>query len=292
LILFDNFGCEPGPETVLHGGLTIVDCHCHIIDPVRYPFAATGGYRPRPHEVGTRESFAAELDSHGVKCALLVQPSCYGIDNGAALDALAWQPQRFKMIGVVPPDSSELELDMLKARGVVGVRFNLQFDPHALIVADRSGLLARLQEQEYFVQVHGLEHDWTGAISVLRKANSRVIIDHMGLERTAGGLDQKGFQAVLRLAEDTDAVVKLSGFLRSSGDGPPFADLDRFAVAILERFGVTRCVWGSDWPFLGASKRPHYAQLLAPLARWLSNRSDCRAVLWDNAQRLFGFERQ
>lgn len=273
-------------------GLRIVDCHCHIIDPVRYPFAATGGYRPRAHEVGTRESLAVQLDSYGATCALLVQPSCYGIDNGAALDALAWRPERFRMISVVPPDISERELEMLKARGVVGVRFNLQFDPGALLVADRSGLLARLQEQEYFVQVHGLEHDWPGAISVLQNSGSRVIIDHMGLERAAGGLEQKGFQAVLRLAEDTHAVVKLSGFLRSSGDGPPFEDLDPFAVAILERFGAARCVWGSDWPFLGASRRPNYAQLLAPLVRWLSHRSDCKAVLWDNAQRLFGFERQ
>ena len=268
----------------------IADCHCHIIDPMRHPFASTGGYRPRPDEVGTRETLAAQLDSYGVGCALLVQPSCYGTDNGAALDALAWQRGRFRMIGVVKPDTSGRELEILKARGVVGVRFNLPYDPQALIVAEKSSLLARLKEQEYFVQVHGHDDDWIGAVPVLRRAGVKVIVDHMGLERAEDGFDRKGFQAVLRLGQDTDAVVKLSGFSRASRTGPPFEDLDRFAVSTLEHFGVTRCIWGSDWPFLGASKRPEYAELLAPLARWLFDPSDYKAVLWDNAQRLFGFQ--
>jgi predicted TIM-barrel fold metal-dependent hydrolase len=270
----------------------IADCHCHIIDPARHPFASAGGYRPRPDEIGTRETFVAQLDSCGVSCALLVQPSCYGTDNGAALDTLAWQPRRFRMIGVIKPDASGRELEMLKAQGVIGVRFNLPYDPNALVVAEKSSFLARLKEQEYFVQVHGRDDDWTEAVPVLRRAGVKVMVDHMGLEGAEGGFDQKGFQAVLRLGQDTEAVVKLSGFFRSSRDGPPFEDLDRFAAAVLEHFGVTRCIWGSDWPFLGASKRPHYADLLAPLARWLSDPSDCNAVLWDNAQRLFGFERE
>lgn len=270
----------------------IIDCHSHIIDPVRYPFASNGGYRPRSDEIGTRELFVAQLDACGVDCALLVQPSCYDADNRAALDALTWRPRRFRIIGVVHPNSSERELEELKAQGLVGVRFNLQFDPDALIVAERSFLLARLRDQGYFVQVHGREDDWIRAVSVLRKANSKVIIDHMGLERADGGVDQKGFQAVLGLGQDTDAVIKLSGFFRSSRGGPPFEDLDPFTNAILKNFGVARCVWGSDWPFLGISPPPAYKDTLAALTRWFLDPSACRTVLWDNPRRLFGFGKE
>jgi predicted TIM-barrel fold metal-dependent hydrolase len=126
----------------------------------------------------------------------------------------------------------------------------------------------------------------------LRKANSKVIIDHMGLERADGGLDQKGFQAVLGLGQDTDAVIKLSGFFRSSRRGFPFEDLDPFTNAILKNFGVARCVWGSDWPFLGISPPPAYNEILAALTRWLSDPSAFRAVLWDNPQRFFGFGKE
>jgi predicted TIM-barrel fold metal-dependent hydrolase len=268
---------------------TTIDCHCHIIDPARFAFAPAGGYRLRPDETGTRESFLAELDRCGVASALLVQPSCYGTDNRPALDAVAWQSSRFKLIAVVPPDISAGELAALKAQGVVGVRFNLQFDPGALVVAEKMSLLARLEEQGYFVQVHGRDEDWAGAVSILRKSGLKVIIDHLGLERADEGMNQEGFQAMLGLGQDGDAVIKLSGFFRSSRRGPPYEDIDPFADAIVKNFGVARCVWGSDWPFLGVSPRPSYEATLAPLARWLSAPSDLKHVLWDNPRRLFGF---
>jgi predicted TIM-barrel fold metal-dependent hydrolase len=123
----------------------------------------------------------------------------------------------------------------------------------------------------------------------LRKAKLKVIIDHMGLERAESGLDQKGFQAVMGLSQDSDAIIKLSAFVRSSRDTRLFEDLDQFVAIVLKHFGVARCVWGSDWPFLGAFPRPNYVEMLAPLARWIPDQSDYRAILWNNPQRLFGF---
>ena len=96
----------------------------------------------------------------------------------------------------------------------------------------------------------------------------------------------------LGLGQDGDAVIKLSGFFRSSRRGPPYEDIDPFADAIVKNFGVARCVWGSDWPFLGVSPRPSYEATLAPLARWLSAPSDLKPVLWDNPRRLFGFAKE
>ena len=46
------------------------------------------GYTPRPDETGTREALASLLDAHGVAHALLVQPSGYGFDNSAMLEAM------------------------------------------------------------------------------------------------------------------------------------------------------------------------------------------------------------
>jgi predicted TIM-barrel fold metal-dependent hydrolase len=65
----------------------IVDTHAHIIDPIRFPFADGPGYKPTPEEAGTSEDFCAVLDTHHVAHALLVQPSGYGYDNSAMLDA-------------------------------------------------------------------------------------------------------------------------------------------------------------------------------------------------------------
>jgi predicted TIM-barrel fold metal-dependent hydrolase len=111
----------------------------------------------------------------------------------------------------------------------------------------------------------------------------------MGLAGIEGGLQQEGFQSVLALGRDMNAVVKLSAPYRMSRRAPVFDDLDPFVEAVLQSFGVARCIWGSDWPFLNTSRRPAYEQVLAPLARWLPNEDDRRAVLWDNPRRLFGF---
>jgi predicted TIM-barrel fold metal-dependent hydrolase len=266
-----------------------IDCHNHIIDPARFPFAPRGGYRPRADETGTREAFVSVLDKHRMGHALLVQPSCYGTDNRAVLDAIAWQPHRFKAIGVLDVTTSENELEALGAQGLVGVRFNLPYDPQALARPDAAAFLARLKAQGWFVQVHAQDAHWVDAAPVLRRSGANILIDHMGLEGVESGLRQRGFEAVLALGRDTNAVVKLSAPFRASRRAPSFDDLDPFVEALLRSFGVARCIWGSDWPFLNCTRRPLYDEVLAPLARWLPDEGDRRAVLFDNPRRLFGF---
>jgi len=55
-----------------------IETHAHIIDPARFPFEPGPGYRLGPHEIGTVKEYCAVLDTHGVRHALLVQPSGYG----------------------------------------------------------------------------------------------------------------------------------------------------------------------------------------------------------------------
>ena len=266
-----------------------IDCHNHIIDPARFPFAPAGGYRPRADESGTREDFACVLDNHRMRHALLVQPSCYGTDNRAILDAIAWQPHRFKAIGVLDVTTSEHEFEALRAQGFVGVRFNLPYDPQGLVRPGAATFLARLKAVNWFIQVHGYDAHWADAAPVLRRSGINLLIDHMGLEGVEGGLQQRGFAAVQALGRDTNAVVKLSAPFRSSRRAPVFDDLDPFVEALLRSFGVGRCIWGSDWPFLNCTRRPLYEEVLTPLARWLPDEGDRRAVLFDNPRRLFGF---
>lgn len=266
-----------------------IDCHAHIIDPARFAFADRGGYRPRLDERGPREEFATVLDAHGMRHALLVQPSCYGTDNRAILDAIQWLPGRFKAIAVLDPGTPELELEALGGRGVVGVRFNLPFDPDVLFRPTAAPFLARVKSLGWYVQVHGYDAHWVAAAPLLRRSGVNILIDHMGLQGVDGGIGQKGFEAVLELGREAGAVVKLSAPYRSSKRPPHYDDLDPFVAAILRAFGVERCVWGSDWPFLDTTRPPGYAEVLAPLARWLADARDRRTVLWGNPVRLFDF---
>ena len=56
---------------------------------------------------------------------MLVQPSVYGTDNTALLDALSRQRQGLRGVAVVDPGLSLEDIRALDAAGIRGVRFNL-----------------------------------------------------------------------------------------------------------------------------------------------------------------------
>lgn len=66
-----------------------VDCHVHVFDPARFPFAGDASYRPIPSECGTAVDLAATLDAAGIARVVLVNPtSGYCVDNRCMLDGL------------------------------------------------------------------------------------------------------------------------------------------------------------------------------------------------------------
>ena len=268
----------------------IADCHAHIIDPLRFPFTGTHGYKPRPGEHGTREEYCAALDKHRVTRGVLVQLSGYGADNGAILDAVKAYLGRFKAIAVIDPLADDEALESLGTAGVVGVRFNLvSYDADALARPDAPRLLERLKALGWFAQVFASDTQWPAAAKVLKASGVRVLVDHFGVGDPAAGLKQKGFQAVLDLGHEAEATVKLSSPFRVARMLSGFETLDPFVEALLGAFGVEGCLWGSDWPFINVPQRPAYADVMAPLSRWFPDPGDQERVLVHNPQRLFGF---
>jgi predicted TIM-barrel fold metal-dependent hydrolase len=267
-----------------------VDCHAHIIDPQRFPFPPGRGYKPRADESGTREQFCDTLDRHGIRHGVLIQVSGYGTNNGAILDAVRAYPGRFKAIVQIDPKASDRDLEALAGAGAVGVRFNLvNYVPDALAAPDARALLARLRALGWFAQIYADDVQWPQAAAVLRQSGIRVLIDHFGVRAIESGVDRPGFRSVLALGREGNAVVKLSSLFRVSKKLLGFEDLDPFVEALIDAFGVERCIWGSDWPFINVPRRPVYANLMTPLARWFPDANDRARVLALNPQRLFGF---
>jgi predicted TIM-barrel fold metal-dependent hydrolase len=268
----------------------VIDCHAHIIDTARFPLADGPGYKPRPNENGPKETYCGVLDGHGAPHALLVQPSGYGIDNAAMLDAIASYPGRFKGIAVLDLATPERELAALAARGVVGVRFNLvSYERDALSRPEAADFLARLKALGWYAQIFADDAQWPEIAESLRRSGVKVLIDHFGVRDPSGGLEQPGFQAVLRLGRAGNAAVKLSAPFRISHEPGSYGDLEPFAQAVIEAFGIENCVWGSDWPFINMATPMRYAAALKAVERWLDEPGDLDRVLWHNPVRLFGF---
>jgi predicted TIM-barrel fold metal-dependent hydrolase len=272
------------------GKLQCADCHFHIIDPARFPLAAGRGYQPRPDEAGTFDDFSVCMAQHNIRCGLAVQPSGYGYDNTALLDAVRRSGGRLKGIAVVPPAVDENELQELKSNGIVGVRFNLvDFDPAGLEKSGVVDLLDAVRALDWFAEIQCSAKEFIRFEPLIRRSGVRVLIDHLGRPAPHHGTDAAGFKAILALADTGRAVIKLSGAFRESARPFPFEDLDPFVEAILKAFTPANCIWGSDWPFLNTDPKPAYGETLACLNRWLPDENQRRRVLWDTPARLFGF---
>jgi predicted TIM-barrel fold metal-dependent hydrolase len=130
-----------------------IDCHNHVLDPLRFPFAADATYRPSGQELGSATQLTEVLNAYGLRYALVVGPnSGYGTDNRCLLDAIAQGAGRVKGVAVVRNDAEAAELERLKAAGIVGVTMNAT-DHGAAYYANTGPLLAKLAALGLFVQV-------------------------------------------------------------------------------------------------------------------------------------------
>lgn len=266
-----------------------IDCHNHIFDPARFPYRADTAYRPSMQEIGTAAQFTQVMDAYGVQHALLVGPtSGYRTDNRCMLDAIAREGRRFKGIAVVDNDVSRWELVEMKAAGVVGIAFNPAMEG-VEVMNDADSLFNLLAELDMFAQIQVTGDQLVALEPLIGRTVTRILIDHCGRPDVVAGINQAGFQALLRLADTARTVVKISGLQKISRLDYPYEDAQVFARQILRTFGPDRCVWGSDWPFLRSPVRMDYAPLLTLVQRLIPDPDARRRVLWSTPHRLFGF---
>lgn len=266
-----------------------IDCHCHVLDPARFPYRADTPYRPSGQEIGTAAQMEHVFAAYGIRGALVVGPnSGYEEDNRCLLDAIAGAAGRWKGIAVVPHDVATPELERLKARGIVGVAFNATFHG-ADHYRDTTDLLARLAALDMCVSLQ-VERDQLVALApMLERSGVRVLIDHCGRPSPAAGIEQPGFRELLRLAGTGRVYVKLSGYLKWAGEPYPDDVARPYVGALLEAFTPRRCLWASDWPFLRAETRVDIGPLLLLFERLVPRSDDRHEILWATPCRLLGF---
>jgi predicted TIM-barrel fold metal-dependent hydrolase len=269
-----------------------IDCHIHVIDPVRFPYAADTPYRPSGQEIVPAPHLVRVLDAFDVAHALIVGTnSGYGTDSRILLDALKLGGGRFKGVAVVENDVEFKELERLKAAGVVGVAFNLPFHG-ADYYRDTAPLIEKLVALRLFLQIQVEQDQLLALLPLIEHSTVRLVIDHCGRPTVAQGVQHRAFQALLALGRERDAHVKLSGYYKFSRQPYPYADTWPFISALVEAFTLERCVWGSDWPFLRADQRLDYGPLLALLSDIFPGEDDQNRLLWKTPACLLGFEQR
>jgi len=123
-------------------------------------------------------------------------------------------------------------------------------------------------------------------------ADTQFILDHCGVPDIAGGGLDPWRAHMTALGELHNVYCKLSGILAycAPGEAGP-EDIGPYVDHVLEAFGPTRIVWGSDWPVVNkGGGLPHWIDLTRRILERLSA-DEARAIAWDNAVRVYDLKR-
>jgi predicted TIM-barrel fold metal-dependent hydrolase len=268
------------------------DCHAHICGSLaEYPCIPERLYTPTECSIGDYERVLAAL---GITRAVLVQPSFYGVDNRAMLDAMKAATIPVRGVAVVSEDVTDTELERLHTAGVRGARFNIvdiQTAKGVLPIERIRRIADRISRFGWHVELLMHADEFPDLDRTLGTLPVDVVLAHLGYVKTSKGLETEGFRALLRLLADGRAWVKLTGPYRISTTGMPHGDTDDFAHKLIET-AVDRIVWGTDWPHVMAKwslPMPNDGDLTDLLLRWVPDEAKRRRVLVDNPTRLYDF---
>ena len=230
------------------------------------------------------------LRTIGCERAVLVQPSVYGTDNSAMVEALRSGVFAFRGIAVVAADVSDKALRDLHDAGVRGVRINVASDTPGLTIDDAPKLAPRLKALGWHLQFFMDLKTMRDAEEKLSKLDIDIVIDHFGRVEADQGVDAPPFQTMLRLMKRPNVWAKIMGpyFVAKR-----FSDVAPFARAVVAA-APDRVVWGTDWPHpavhrLGAPM-PNDGDIADMLSAWAPDPAARERVLVQNPARLYGFD--
>jgi L-fuconolactonase len=254
-----NNSSRPRPD-----GPGLIDTHCHLWD---LGLAKQGGLTA---EFGPifRSFSPTDLSLVASPCRV---NACVVIESGKTNDEnllLEQTAGSSSLIAAFLPyvdlanPNVERQLDAWRSnpkfRGV-RARFEGHPDPEVLTRSEVLDGIARVAERglilEFLVRAAHLEH----IVKVYQQfPRLKAIIEHMAKPDVVDASDRNQWRSMMkRLASETSFTCKLSlsprleqisQLLRAPTKGWPVELIRPFVASLLEWFGSTRLMWGSDWP--------------------------------------------
>ena len=224
------------------------------------------------------EHLLREMDEAGVDGALIHPHLPWDPQaNALAVDAARRYPQRFAVLGELPPDKPESRGKIAGWRqqsGMLGLRFAL-VQPHEKTwhedgtmdwvwpAAAQAGLPVAILAWRFLPTVKAIAE---------RHPNLRLLLDHCGLIRPAQ--DEAAFadlDQLLGLARLPNVAIKATGAPHYSTAPYPFRNIHDHLHRIYDAYGPQRFFWGTDLTRMPCSYR-QCVTLFTEELPWLSGR--------------------
>jgi 2-pyrone-4,6-dicarboxylate lactonase len=277
------------PNIVLPKGS--VDTHVHVFEP-GYGLSPGRGYNPPDSTLADLRHLHATL---GVERVVFTQPSIYGTDNSAILDAMAAlnaaTPNRARAVVAITMDISDDELAALDTSGVRGVRLNTDNKGGMPIEMNAiPELAARIAPFGWHIEFLFPGKDIIELMPVFTGLEIPMSIGHFAYQPATAGVAAPGFRALLELMRRGNTWMKISGANRvSATDLPPYDDVKPLAHALIEA-APERIMWGTDWPHPNKYvANPNDGDLVDAFADWVSDDRMRRKIMVDTPAAFYRF---
>ena len=277
------------PRTRLPKGS--IDTHVHVFAP-GYPLSPARGYTPPDSTLEDLRHLHATL---GIERVVFTQPSIYGVDNSAILDAMAAlnreTPNRARSVIAVDLSIDEKKIAALDRAGVRGVRLNTD-NKGGMPVAfeDIPELIARIRPFGWHLEFLFPGKDIVELMPVFRSLTVPMSIAHFAYQPASAGVKAPGFQALLELVRGGNCWLKISGANRvSRGDLPPYDDVAPMAHALVAA-APGRIMWGTDWPHPNKYvANPNDGDLVDAFGEWIGDEARRREIMVDTPASFYRF---
>lgn len=272
-----------------------VDAHHHFWHPARGDY----GWMPADDPILSRAYGPTELDgalkATGVERTVLVQAAPTVGETEYLLGIADTSPTFAKVVGWIDFEAPT-EIETLKRLAghpkFTGVRPMIQDLPDDawMLRDDVQWAYQALTELDLTFDCLGFPRHLAHFHTLLtRYPNMRAVIDHCmkpQIREDSESNFQEWETGMRRLAADTQACCKLSGIVTEADIEWSIEILKPYVDVVLDAFGSTRVMWGSDWPV--ARLRQEYETwhgMCQELTTHLS--SDERQDIFSNTARRF-----
>jgi predicted TIM-barrel fold metal-dependent hydrolase len=277
------------PRLVLPKGS--IDTHVHVFEP-GYALSPGRGYDPPYSTLADLKHLHATL---GIDRVVFTQPSVYGTDNSAILNAMAalnaQTPDRARAVVALDMDVTEKQLAALDASGVRGVRLNTDNKGGMPIkIAEIPDLAARIRPFGWHLEFLFPGKDIVELMPLFAALKVPMSIAHFAYQPATAGVAAAGFRALIELVRRGNTWIKISGANRvAATDLPPYDDVKPMAHALIEA-APERIMWGSDWPHPNKYVvNPNDADLVDAFGDWVSDDRMRRKIMVDTSAAFYRF---
>jgi L-fuconolactonase len=267
----------------------IVDAHVHPVADFGEPYKMKTGPKSTWVRSMPARQILDEMETAGIARAILVQASgAYGFDNAYATDSAAASPDRFASVCAVDPlsaDSLSALSYWVKQRGAAGLRLHSRAagvifdDLRVRQLLQRAGALA--------VPVCVLtEYSGVAALRTLLETFPEIPIalDHMAFAPLYDGVGKPASRVLFDIARLPNVFLKVTSVNLCPAVGA--ASAKDFLRRVVDSFGATRLMWGSNFPASGSRSLPELLELARDALSFLDDK-DQRLVFGETALRLW-----